>query len=177
MECCIDAALGQGVDVSRYIYMDNLGYAQAYGLGGEQLQELVLAGILVGGRPDAAVAVRKDARVVALPGEHGPGLDGLDDIVVVAVRAELVRLLDARPAQQPVSGGASHGRVRGVLAEDLAALFAGQHDLGALEQLMVGSLGVALGAVEPAPAAGRPHGHLRGMSVAAGRQRGVVPER
>lgn len=55
----------------------------------------------------------------------------------------------------------------GVLAERFLALLADEDHLEALEQRVVGRLGVALGAVEPFLAAGRADGDLCVEDVAA----------
>ena len=58
-------------------------------------------------------------------------------------------------------------KLAGVLAKRFLALLADEDHLEALEQRVVGRLGVALGAVEPFLAAGRADGDLRVEDVAA----------
>lgn len=74
-----------------------------------------------------------DAGVLALDAQGGLGDDGVDDEVVVAVRAVLVGLLEDL----------------GVLAEALLALLAGERHLERLQELVRLLLVVAVGAVEP----------------------------
>ena len=76
---------------------------------------------------------------------------GLNDIMVVAMGAVLVGLLEFFD----------------VLAEDLFALLAGEHHLGCTLQLVVLLLIMALGAVEPLTAAGSANGHLSVQNVFA----------
>lgn len=74
-----------------------------------------------------------DAGVLALDAQGGLGDDGVDDEVVVAVRAVLVGLLEGL----------------GVLAEALLALLAGKGHLERLQELVRLLLVVAVGAVKP----------------------------
>ena len=86
--------------------------------------------------------------------------------MVVASRAVLVSLLkvSARTSRLCGNGGvACHSRH--VLAEDLLALFACKYHLHGLGQLVLLGLGVALGAVKPAPSSRRYDVHSCSMSA------------
>lgn len=98
--------------------------------------------------------------VLALDAQGGLGDDGLEDEVVVAVGAVLVGLLE----------------LLDLLAEALAALLAGEHHLeGGLERVRL-ALVVALGAVEPLPAAGAADRHLGVEDVFAAGEVGLESE-
>lgn len=85
-----------------------------------------------------------DAYVFTLNLQARLGRLSFDDEVVVAVRAVFVALLE----------------LLGVLAEALLALFAGKSHFGALHEVVLLRLGMALGAVEPLAAAGAADGDL-----------------
>ena len=76
---------------------------------------------------------------------------GFDNIMVVAMRAVLVRLFN----------------LLGLFAEDLLAFLANHDDFGGQLQLVVLCLCVALRAVEPLLAAGSSNGDLRVQNVFA----------
>jgi len=92
-----------------------------------------------------------DADVGPLDGEGGLGREGVEDEVVVAVRAVLVGFLE----------------LARVLPEALLTLLARKDHLEALQEDMVLLFLVALDAVEPFPAAWRPDGDLRVEDVFA----------
>lgn len=111
-----------------------------------------------------------DAGILALDVQRGLGGEGVEDEVVVAVRAVLVAVSPSAPCLVSFQN-VNHSPVlelAGVLTECLAALLAYEDHFEALQQRVVGLLLVALGAVEPLLAAWRADRDLGVEDVFAG---------
>jgi hypothetical protein len=103
-----------------------------------------------------------DSGVLSLDVQRGLWRQGVQDEVVVAVRAVFVaapRLANVPPKAQSAAS-VPVLELACVLAEGLFALFADEDHLEALQQRVVSRLLVALGAVEPLLAAWRADGDL-----------------